>query len=230
MSDIICYDYIQKFLELNPKVTTISLPHNQKVDKYIFLREVYHRLIPFKQYYFNYILWAIDSIERILQKILENDRPVDDEFYLLYESTLNKISLNRENALNKTGISYQLMLDILIKTAVLCENVYLAGLDKTNAIYCQTSSYNIDHVLYVIESKFNLDGIYPTNERESYSFFRSITSLSKKIHQLYFSSIFLDSKQNILENIILMAYGEALILIANEHNKLLLKELSYNEW
>ena len=229
-------DYISFVLSQYPSMENISLPHNDEISKYRFLQEVYS-ILPFtSDYRYRWIPLIFDTVEQILKYIINPKQTCDTDFASLYKSVQNQCKTLSKKFAKQESITYKPISTILIKTTIICENVYQSQMNKSNIITCQTASFNIDHVLWLIESKFNDRGIAYLEKNKEYDFYGNTRYLITELLESYYgwrSAVFeknIQQAKTKMEKQVYMFYGEVLILMANEYNKQILKELPYNEW
>ena len=230
-------DYIAYILTNYPEIKLISLPYDTSINKYAFLYRLYY-LFPFMgNYSSRCISLTLDSMFEILSQIINHGQPAESDFSKLYKNTIDQVSRLQEKFNKGESIYYDSISDIILKVAIICENVYLNIKEKNDTYTYKTSSFDIVHVLRLIEIKMNMNGIaFSTIEKgvRSYDFNKNISVISNMIISDYhtWNSTILDkySKELILNMHLYVFYGEILLLIANEYNKQIMKELPYNEW
>lgn len=230
-------DYIAYILTNYPEIESISLPYDTSINKYAFLYRLYY-LFPFMgNYTSRYISLTLDSMFKILSQIINQGQYVESDFSKLYKNTIEQVSRLQEKFNNGESIYYDSMSDVILKVAIICENIYLNIRENNDTYIYKTSSFDIVHVLRLIENKMNMNGIaFSTIEKgvRNYDFSKNITDISCLIISDYYTwnNSILDkySKEIILNSHLYVFYGEMLLLIANEYNKQIMKELPYNEW
>ncbi|MCQ4775114.1 hypothetical protein NE634_15515 [Lacrimispora saccharolytica] len=233
MEDYICY-----ILKKYPKIDNIILPNKTFINKYNFLYEFYPILAAVEPYWDESCALALESITYVLKIISGNKEKYDKDLLLLHQIIKNKVKECKSISSNKESTLYQLLTEILIRISILCENIYLHGKQDGEKILYKTSSYNIDHVLDVIEKRGN-KGIRFFCEKNPYNFHNSMKNILDYINNSYGQRQFGIGKLKLsyspIETLDIrkykcMIYCEALILLSNECDKQIQKELPYNEW
>lgn len=226
-------DYIIYILRKYPSIKYIDLPYNNKIEKYLFLEDLFF-IQPFMGKYQDYISLALDSIKKIFSQIIYRKQDADTNFCTLYNQIERQIKIFSGQKGDSSFKQYNSLSDLLIKIAIICENIYLNTEEKNTYFEFKTSSFDINHVLQLIEKKLFMKGIaFSRKGEETYDYIKNLNNIRNRIFTDYWNlsyATFKKLKQAELDSELYLFYGEALLLIANEYNKQVLNELPYSEW
>lgn len=216
----ICHDYISYILLENPMIEDIILPHNQKINKYSFLQKT-SQILPFidkKQWKYPISFMCVYFYDGIFG----GSQKFDNDMYRLCDIIDDKINEQKQNHDNNGKTSYGELLEILLKICILYQNTYLSK--NEDSVTYKTTSFNIDNILQLIESKDNIQGIYFNGYnkiKKTYNFYSSIDNIIEKSCK--------GRRTNDNQKYILTIYFEILLIITNTYNNHI-KELYCNEW
>lgn len=222
------YDYITYMLMNKPSIEYIALPYGAKINKYAFLYKA-SQIMPFFNEKNNNLIYS-DTISLGLNMF----NSLDNDVYQLYSSI--------KSIIDNQHIKYDSLTNALIKFAILCENAYLCRHD--NVITCKATTFNIDHVLYFLESQSSFQGLinYEINKHD----FNYVMNVIIHSFLLKNRSVFtIDTMATTFDTLVhgynnlpieyppteqfSMVYLELLLLVANTYNNHI-KELYCNEW
>lgn len=204
-------------------VNDILLPHNQKVNKYDFLIEVSQIFLIYNSEDY---MFPNNFINDILKKIISN---------YTYDNDIKKLCdiINSRVTEQEKKYTHDKVTDILIRTAIVIENLYLCRSEKL--ITYKTPSFDINHVLWFIERQLNFNGIANSGydkTKKTYNFYNAIKTIQinfedhTKEWYMAFTKVMKDVKSDNLDIEFGNIYLEVLLLIANTY----IKEVCHNEW
>lgn len=220
--DIDYHNYMSYILGELFLVDDILLPYNQKVNKYDFLIEVSQIFLIYKS---EYCKFPNNFINDILKKLISN-YTCDNDIKKLCDIINSRVTEQEKK------YTYDKVTDILIRTAIVIENLYLCRSEQL--ITYKTSSFDINHVLWFIERQLNLNGIRNSGydkAKKTYDFYNAIETIQTNFHEhikewhVAFIRSMKDAKGNDLDNEFNYIYLEVLLLIANTY----IEEVCYNE-
>lgn len=218
-------NYMTYILGKNKDIEDVLLPYGQRINKYDFI-SLASQILPFNR-------CPVSFIIDIFKDNFIADRSYDNEMMKLCNTVIKQ-----------TGewiYDFDVLSDILIKISIIFENIYL---NKHNEmIVYKTASYNIDHILSILEAQFKVKGImrrdYTYIDNKTYDFDFSMSNIVDDFQKYYEDrcSTSTDLKEMskrleailALENEPKIAYFEILLLVANTYNTYI-KELYCNEW
>ena len=207
----------------NKDIEDVLLPYGQKINKYDFI-SLASQILPFGNCSFI-----------SMHSIFENTFMTDQS----YDTKMTKICNTVRKQLDEWIYNYDTISDILIKMSIILENIYLSK--ETETIAYKTTSYNIEHVLSIFETRSEVKGIieHGYTEQGKYDFELSVTNIVNNFQKSYMDhhSTSADLKETIkrlkailtLEKEPQIVYFEILLLVANTYNTYI-KELYCNEW
>ena len=216
-------NYMTYILGKNKDIEDVLLPYGQKINKYDFI-SLASQILPFGNCSFI-----------SMHSIFENTFMTDQS----YDPKMTKICNTVRKQLDEWIYNYDTISDILIKMSIILENIYLSK--KTETIAYKTTSYNIEHVLSIFETRSEVKGIieHGYTEQGKYDFELSVTNIVNNFQKSYMDhhSTSADLKEMFkrlkailtLEKEPQIVYFEILLLVANTYNTYI-KELYCNEW